>query len=96
MLRRQARDLGVFPMGKKGFYYLCRFPIYERFELGRRLDEGLFHCSSDMPSEAASKSEAPYAKVDTDVIIIELLRESETARRCDVELPGKEVHVTGH
>ncbi|PRQ36321.1 hypothetical protein RchiOBHm_Chr4g0390151 [Rosa chinensis] len=82
-----ARVMGEFPRGARGFYRLCRLPIYERFELGRS--------PADMRTEAPSKSYAPYAYIDPDVIIQELLRESQTARRIDVDLPDK-VRVTDH
>ncbi|XP_061998891.1 uncharacterized protein LOC133716186 [Rosa rugosa] len=49
----------------------------------------------NMPSEAPSKSDAPYADVDPDTIIQGLLLESETARRVNVELPDK-VRLTDH
>ncbi|XP_061993606.1 uncharacterized protein LOC133711513 [Rosa rugosa] len=48
-----------------------------------------------MPTEAPSKSDAPYADIDPDIIIQGLLRESQTVRRIDVDLPDK-VRVTDH
>ncbi|PRQ59194.1 hypothetical protein RchiOBHm_Chr1g0367481 [Rosa chinensis] len=53
--------MGAFPRGSRGFYRLCRLPIYERFELGR--------FPADMPTEAPRKSDTPYADVDPDTII---------------------------
>ncbi|PRQ38946.1 hypothetical protein RchiOBHm_Chr4g0419581 [Rosa chinensis] len=40
-MKRMARVMGAFP---RGFYRLCRLPIYERFELGRSPGEGFSFC----------------------------------------------------
>lgn len=42
--KRVARVMGAFCNEVRGFYRLCRLPIYERFDLGRFPGEGFSVC----------------------------------------------------